>query len=83
MCETTLVDPELSKFIPFFELTEDKVLSWIKSSIGTQTINDLQEEIKRNILEISKPKFIEMELPWISNEEDKIITFKDKKKRVV
>ena len=79
MGDTTLINPDKSSFIPFFELNEETVLKWVKSSIGTQTVFELEQEIRNNIAEIVKPKLLEMELPWVSNTEDKVITFKDKK----
>lgn len=83
MGDTTFIDPDETSFVPFFELSEEIVLKWVKASIGTQTVHELEQEVRNNVAEIVKPKLVEMELPWIINTEDKVITFKDKKKRVV
>ena len=83
MGDTTFIDPDETSFVPFFELSEEIVLKWVKASIGTQTVHELEQEVRNNVAEIVKPKLVEMELPWIINTEDKVTTFKDKKKRVV
>lgn len=79
--ETTLIDPNPKAFIPYFDLDENTMVNWVKTSIGTQTVYDHENELAQNILNLEKPKLIEMDLPWELKEKDKIVTFKEKKSR--
>lgn len=81
MGETTLLDPDPGSFIPYFELTEETVVKWVKLSIGTQTINDHEQEIRAQVEKIIKPSLVEMDKPWELKELDKVVTFKDQKKK--
>jgi hypothetical protein len=76
--ETTLLDPNPKFFIPYFELTEDIVLKWVKSSIGTQTIADHENEITTYLQNIVRPQLMEMSLPWDTEEANKVVDFNKK-----
>lgn len=59
------VDPTQPQFVPFENLTEETVLSWIWSAdTDKQTI----ENIVRDTIETQqKPTIVEVPLPWITS----------------
>ena len=49
--------------IPFDSLTEDKVLNWVKSSIGAEGVTAIDAALAANIAEQKAPKVLSG-LPW-------------------
>jgi len=60
-------DPSSQDFIPFDELTEEIVLGWVQSAVGTDSINkikqDFESRLDEKIQRIENPEFIDG-LPW-------------------
>jgi len=61
-------DPTTPGFVPFKELTEDVIVGWVKTSLGTAEVTDFENKIKK-ILEARKEakELITEErgLPWL------------------
>ena len=56
-------------FVPYSDLTEEMVIGWVKSMLGSESISalesKLQEELQSIIDKKNNPEFIQ-ENPWIS-----------------
>jgi len=61
------VDPNAENFIPYNELTEETVITWVFSDLGEEEMNkmiaELESAIDKRIYEKENPPFIQG-LPW-------------------
>ena len=59
---STIVDVEPSDtFVPYSELTQEQVQSWIPS----QVLNELQARLEKQLADIQTEKVKEQPLPWL------------------
>ena len=60
-------DPTLPTFVPFKELTEEQIISWVKEILGEENITNMKqkmkEQIDRQIEQTTAPEFLEG-IPW-------------------
>lgn len=63
-------DPEAEGFVPYEELTEEIVKSWVESELGEEEIlkieTDIQKRLQERIDRENNPEFLEG-LPWRNN----------------
>ena len=58
-----LPEPLEANFIPYNDITEEMVISWLES---ISNIEDLQQDIINKIELIKNPPIIELPFPWVS-----------------
>lgn len=51
-------------FVPFSNLTQDQVIGWVTSALGTEQVTSLEENIASQIENQINPKVISPTLPW-------------------
>jgi hypothetical protein len=56
-------------FIPFEDLTQEIVVSWLESSLGKETLDDFKKQIERRMRVIEKVVLP----PWVKTQETDII----------
>jgi hypothetical protein len=60
---TLLPESSEENFIPYDNITEEMVISWLESILN---VEDLQQEIINKIENIKNPPIIELPFPWVS-----------------
>jgi len=58
------VNPEKVDYVPFDELTEDKVIEWVKDELGAETVANFYSAIDEQIANKINPLTNNPELPW-------------------
>lgn len=58
-------NPQAESYIPFEELTEEDVVSWIKNILGEEDLAKKEQVIAQKIQEQKTPK-VQSGLPWIN-----------------
>lgn len=56
-------DPNDENFIPFADLTEEIVLDWVKTALGTERVDALLAALEKQIQEQKTPS-VQTGLPW-------------------
>lgn len=51
-------------FIPFDSLTQDKVIEWVKSALGSDGITSVQTDLDNKISYLANPPIVTPPLPW-------------------
>ena len=51
-------------FIPYEDLSRKEVLSWLKSSLGRDTVGEIEKNLSNRIDEIRNPPLVNLILPW-------------------
>ena len=51
-------------FVPYPELTEELVISWVKQAMGTETVEATEENVTNQIQDQINPKIVTPALPW-------------------
>lgn len=62
---TALESPSAENFTAFESLTEEQVLSWLESALGSN-VAALKEKIENEINALANPRVISKTPPWIS-----------------
>ena len=58
-----LAAPESSSFIAYDSLTQDTVIGWVKASLGTDKVTEIENKISAQITESKTPTEISG-IPW-------------------
>lgn len=53
-------------FVPYQDLTENRVIDWLEESIGSDAINEINDNLDRQIQNQINPPIISLPLPWAS-----------------
>jgi len=53
-------------FIEYASLTMPTIIGWIQSSMGSDRINEIQQNIDNQINNLANPTVINIGLPWIT-----------------
>ena len=51
-------------FVPYPELTEELVISWVKQAMGAETVEATEENVINQIQDQINPKIVTPALPW-------------------
>jgi hypothetical protein len=62
----TLVPLNTGEFIPYQNLTENQVLTWVWDTIGEDQKNAYQNSAGEQILNQITPPIVQLPLPWLS-----------------
>lgn len=54
---------ENTPFIPFENLTEETVVSWVKGVLGSELVSDIESRLSQAIIKLSEPQ-TPPSLPW-------------------
>lgn len=57
-------NPNSDTFIPFNELTKEIVQSWVITSMGEETVNQLMASLQEQIEDQITPKIVHLSPPW-------------------
>jgi len=57
--------PNPQDFTAYSGLTFDKVIGWIKASMGQEQVNAMEEALANNIELQKHPKIVTLPLPWV------------------
>jgi len=52
------------QFIPFDQLTNDLVITWVKAEIGNATVRELEYAVTQRIVDQQSPPIVTPQLPW-------------------
>lgn len=55
-----------SSFIPYNELTQNDVLTWVWESMGSGSKDSYEQAVQQQIDNLINPPVIQLPLPWIS-----------------
>lgn len=58
------VNSDKLNYIPYDELTEDKVIEWIKDALGVETVANFYSSVDEQINNKINPLTTSPELPW-------------------
>lgn len=58
------VDPAKPDYIPFADLTEAEVISWVQDSLGSDTVDAVYRSIDQQIEAQVNPPIVTPPLPW-------------------
>jgi hypothetical protein len=58
------IDSSNQNFIPFEQLTNDIIVSWVEATAGTEKITAMKTEIENNIKALMKPESIRVSPPF-------------------
>ena len=61
-----LPEPEPENFIPYSNLTEDKVLEWVFSKLGPEKVSNIEFGLRYEVENKLNPSEILNELPWVN-----------------
>jgi len=53
-----------SVYIPYSELTLSQIISWVKNSLGAETVAAIETGIENRLAELANPPIISPALPW-------------------
>jgi len=53
-----------SAFIDISQLTEEIAISWVKNSLGSAKVNELEIAVTNQAINLSMPELLEVPLPW-------------------
>ena len=51
-------------FVPFEDLTEEHVIEWVKSSLGDERIDQMNESLNARLQNKLNPKTVVKNVPW-------------------
>lgn len=54
----------ISKFIPYSDLTEDLVIGWVKDALTESVVKDIEDGLSGNINVLNNPISEKNPLPW-------------------
>lgn len=64
--EITLERPSEGEFIDYENLSEDVVISWVKTGLGQQVVKDYEDSLVGKLKKALEPR-TELGLPWEAN----------------
>ena len=62
---TFVVDPTKSDYVPYADLTEVEVVSWVQASLGADTVDAVYRSIDQQIQAQIDPPVVTPPLPWV------------------
>ena len=57
------LDPEAT-YLPYADLTEAKVISWVKEALGEEAVTGYEENVAQQIANQINPPVVTPQLPW-------------------
>lgn len=60
------VNPEKPDFVPFDQLTEAEVISWVQGAIGAEGVTATEASVQSQITNQAFPKIVMPPFPWIN-----------------
>ena len=60
-------DSSLDNFIPYYELTQENILTWVKASLGVEAVAAMEATLQNNIIaqkQVIETQTIKRGLPW-------------------
>jgi hypothetical protein len=51
-------------FTPYADLTQDQVVGWVQANMGIDEVTKLQENLDKQIKDLSNPPIVKPPLPW-------------------
>lgn len=61
--QSITLNPE-EPFIPYDQLTEEQVVSWVKNAIGAEQVATYQATVLKQIADQKNPPMVSPPLPW-------------------
>ena len=61
-------DPSAPDFVPYEDLTEEIVLNWVKSELGTEAVTEIETSIQNSVqaaIDAAASKTTQEGLPWV------------------
>lgn len=61
-------DPSAPDFVPYEDLTEEIVLNWVKSELGTEAVTEIETSIQNSVqaaIDAAAAKTTQEGLPWV------------------
>lgn len=52
------------EFIAVNDLTQDQVITWVKDSLGSYAVSQLESRVTNEALNLSTPEILPIPLPW-------------------
>lgn len=57
--------PEANTFVNYNDLTQEQVIGWVKTKLGTTLETGYYQYLDEKLLELAKPVVITTPLPWV------------------
>lgn len=61
----TLDIPTAGSFVEYNDLTQEQVINWTKSKIGSKLENEYYQYLDQKLSELARPVVVSNPLPWI------------------
>jgi hypothetical protein len=65
--EQTIPFEQKDTFTSFDKLTEQEVIGWVQTALGTDKVTELQEILDSKLASASKPVVVTPSLPWVTS----------------
>jgi hypothetical protein len=56
-------DPTSDQFTPYSDLTQEQVIGWVKSTLGSEQVEAIESNLAKQLDELKQPKIL-TGLPW-------------------
>ena len=57
-------EPESGAFVPYADLKEEQVITWVRDALGDEQVADLQANVEQQIADLIAPPVESKPLPW-------------------
>lgn len=61
---TGLTYDDSAPFTPFDNLTKDQVIVWVRNTLGSDAVNNIEDSVSAQIEEQKSPSVVKPHLPW-------------------
>ena len=59
-----LLDYKKDNFVEFSNLTEEQIINWVQSAMGTDKVTEIQTQLDNMINDLANPSIVLPKLPW-------------------